>query len=160
MNEIKEYFTDIAHGVKSLLKGMSVTGYYFLHPKEIITQQYPENRETLVIPERFRGELIMPHNEDNEHRCNGCSSCQLACPNGSIIIISDKIVNAEGKKKKIIDKYVYNLGMCTFCNLCVRACPTDALKMSNEFEHAAYDRIDLIKILNKPNSKVMEGVEE
>jgi NADH-quinone oxidoreductase subunit I len=42
----------------------------------------------------------------------------------------------------------------------VRACPTEALKMSQDFEHATYDRSDLIKILNKPGSKVMEGVEE
>jgi NADH-quinone oxidoreductase subunit I len=160
MNEVKQYFGEIISGVRSLLKGMSVTGYYFLHPKEIITQQYPENRDTLNIPEIFRGELIMTHNENNEHKCTGCSACQLACPNGSITIISDKIETESGKKKKIIDKHIYNLAMCTFCNLCVRACPTDAIIMSNGFEHAVYDRMSLIKTLNKPGSKVMEGVEE
>lgn len=160
MNEVTEYFSDIFKGVRSLLKGMSVTGYYFFHPKEIITQQYPENRDVLKVPERFRGELVMPHTADNRHRCTGCSACQLACPNGSIIIVSDRIETPEGKKKKIIDKHVYNLAMCTFCNLCVRACPTDAIVMSNDFEHATYDRGSLIKILNQPGSKVLEGIEE
>lgn len=160
MHEAIEYISDVVKGVKTLLKGMSVTGYYFFHPKEIITRQYPENRETLQMFERFRGELIMPHNENNEHRCNGCSSCELACPNGSIRIVSDFVVLENKKKKKIIDKHIYNLSMCTFCNLCVKACPTNALEMSQNFEHAVYDRNDLIKILNKPNSKMMDGVEE
>jgi NADH-quinone oxidoreductase subunit I len=160
MNEVTEYISEVAKGVKTLLRGLSVTGYYFFHPKEIITRQYPENRDTLKMFDRFRGELVMPHNENNEHRCNGCSSCELACPNGSIRIVSKQVLLENGKKKKIIDQHIYNLAMCTFCNACVRACPTEALKMSQDFEHATYDRSDLIKILNKPGSKVMEGVEE
>jgi len=160
MSEVSEYISEVVQGVKSLFKGMSVTGYYFLHPKEIITQEYPNNKDTLKMFERFRGEVIMVHNENNEHRCNGCSSCELACPNGSIRIASDFIVLENKKKKKLIDKHIYNLSMCTFCNLCVRACPTNALAMAQTYEHAVSDRNDLIKILNKPGSKVMEGIEE
>ena len=44
--------------------GMKKTLYYFTHHKEIITQQYPDNRATLVMSERFRGEVVMPHNEN------------------------------------------------------------------------------------------------
>jgi NADH-quinone oxidoreductase subunit I len=160
MNEVKEYFSEIIKGVRSLLKGMSVTGYYFLHPKEIITQQYPENRAILVLPPRFRGELVMPHNLNNEHLCTGCSACQLACPNGSITVISGKIETPEGKKKKMIEQHIYDLSKCTFCNLCVRSCPTNAIVMSNDFEHAVYKREQLLKTLNQPGSRVMEGIEE
>ena len=159
MNEVAEYITDVAKGVKTLLKGLSVTGYYFFHPKEILTQQYPENRERLKMFERFRGELVMTHNEKNEHRCNGCSSCELACPNGTIRIVSKQILLENGKKKKIIDTYIYYLGLCTFCNACVKICPTEALKMSQDFEHAVFDRVDLIKILNKPGSRVEENID-
>lgn len=160
MNEVSEYISDVVKGVKTLLKGLSVTGYYFFHPKEILTQQYPENRERLKMFEQFRGEVIMLHNEKNEHRCNGCSSCELACPNGSIRIVSKQVLLENGKKKKIIDTYIYNLALCTFCNACVKVCPTGALKMSQDFEHAVFDRIDLIKILNKPGSKVEENIDE
>ena len=68
--EIMSYFSDIYNGVKTLLTGMSVTGKYFLHSRKgAITQQYPDNRATLQMFERFRGEVVMPHDEKNEHRC-------------------------------------------------------------------------------------------
>jgi NADH-quinone oxidoreductase subunit I len=162
VKNIKTYFGEIFGGLKTLLKGMQVTGYYISHAKkEILTQQYPENRDTLQMFERFRGEVIMPHNENNEHRCTGCQACEIACPNGTIEIVWDRKVNEEtGKKKKEIDKFVYHLSLCTMCNLCIPACPTDAIKMGQGFEHAVYDRSELTKVLNLPGSKLMDGVEE
>ncbi len=162
MKAVVNYFSDIFKGVKTLLNGMKVTGYYFFHArKEIITQQYPENKESLKMFERFRGEVIMPHNENNEHRCTGCSACEVACPNGSIEIIWSRRLNPEtGKKKKTLEKFVYHLSMCTMCGLCIPACPTGAIVMGKDFEHAVFDRSQLTKVLNKPGSKLMAGVEE
>ncbi|MBP6650434.1 MAG: 4Fe-4S binding protein, partial [Bacteroidia bacterium] len=54
---------------------------------------------------------------------------------------------------------IYHLELCTMCNLCIVACPTDAIKMAQSFEHSVYKRADLTKVLNKPGSKLMEGVE-
>jgi NADH-quinone oxidoreductase subunit I len=152
-----QYIKDIYGAVKSLLIGMKHTGYYFTHHKEIITQNYPEERPQLS--ERFRGEVVMTHNENNEHKCTGCTACELACPNGTIKIVTKFEQTPEGKKKKAIDKFVYHLELCTMCNLCVVACPTDAIKMDQAFEHSVFDRSQLTKVLNKPGSKVMEGVE-
>src|SRR3990170_3688541 len=155
---LKKYFAAIFPPVGSRLKAMKLTGYYFTHHKEIITQQYPDNRLTLNLSERFRGEVVMPHDENNEHRCTGCTACELACPNGTIKILYKNVVDTEtGKKKKAIDEFVYHLGMCTFCNLCIIACPTDAIIMSNDFEHSTFDRKSLTKILNKPDSTLMKG---
>ena len=156
------YFSDIYRGVKSLMTGMKVTGNYFLHAKkEIITQQYPDNRDTLKMFDRYRGQVVMPHNENNEHRCTGCQACEIACPNGSIEIVWDRKLNEEtGKKKKEIQKHIYHLSMCTMCNLCIIACPTDAIVMSDQYEMAVYDRTQLTKVLNKPGSKLMDGVED
>lgn len=156
---LKEYISDVYNGVTSLLKGMRKTGYYFFHPKEIITQQYPENRATLNLPERFRGEVVMTHDEHNEHACTGCTACELACPNGTIKIITKFDITPEGKKKKAIDTFIYHLELCTMCNLCIVACPTDAIKMAQTFEHSVFNRADLTKILNKPGSKIREGIE-
>ncbi len=108
----------------SLLKGMKVTGSYFFRPSAIVTQKYPDNRKDLVMFERFKGEVVMPHNEKNEHRCTGCGICEINCPNGTIEVISKIIVTEDGKKKRIIDKHIYRLGMCTFCALCVKTCPS------------------------------------
>ncbi|MCX6291057.1 MAG: 4Fe-4S binding protein [Bacteroidetes bacterium] len=152
-----EYIKNIVNGVKSLLTGMKLTGYYFMHPKEIITEQYPETRP--VLSERFRGEVVMSHDEKNEHRCTGCTACELACPNGTIKIITKFETSPEGKKKKALDTFIYHLELCTMCNLCIVACPTDAIKMAQNFEHSVYDRNQLTKVLNKPGSKLMEGVE-
>jgi NADH-quinone oxidoreductase subunit I len=153
------YFKTIYLSVISLLKGMKMTGYYFTHLKEIQTEQYPDNRATLVMADRFRGEVIMPHNDLNEHSCTGCQACEIACPNGTIKIITKQEILADGKKKKAIDQFVYHLDLCTMCNLCIVACPTDAIKMGHEFEHSVFDKSQLKKILNVKGSKVKAGVE-
>ncbi|AKQ45154.1 NADH dehydrogenase [Rufibacter radiotolerans] len=156
------YFSDIYNGVKTLLTGMGVTGKYFLNSgKGAITQQYPENRDTLQMFERFRGEVVMHHDENNEHSCTGCQKCELACPNGSIEIIWDRGLDPEtGKKKKMIDKHIYHFGMCTQCGLCVNACPSNAIEWAQNFENSVYDRTQLTRVLNKPGSKVKAGIEE
>ncbi len=157
---LKNYISDVYKGVKSLLKGMRLTGYYFTHHnKENITQQYPDNKDTLVLAERFRGEVVMTHDAQNEHACTGCTACELACPNGTIKIITKQEPTPEGKKKKAIDTFIYHLELCTMCNLCIEACPTDAIKMAQNFEHSVFDRSKLTKTLNKPGSKIREGVE-
>ncbi len=136
---------------------MRRTGYYFTHHREIITQQYPEVKP--VLADRFRGEVVMTHSDTNEHRCTGCTACELACPNGTIKVVTKFDVSPEGKKKKAVDTFIYHLELCTMCNLCIQACPTDAIRMAQNFEHSVYDRSKLTKQLNKPGSKVMEGVE-
>jgi len=159
MNSFFEYFTGIFSGVKSLLTGMGVTGKYFFSPRQIVTEQYPENRKTLKMQERFKGEVIMPHTENNQHRCTGCGICETNCPNGSIEIISTRIDGADGKKVRIIDKHIYHLSMCTFCALCIKTCPSNALAWGQQFEHAVFDRAKLTKILNKPGSSILKGIE-
>lgn len=159
MRSIINYLKEIILGVWSLMKGMKVTGSYFLRPSTIVTQKYPNNRKDLVMFDRFKGEVVMPHNEYNEHKCTGCGICEINCPNGTIEVISKSITTEDGKKKRAIDKHIYRLGMCTFCALCVKTCPSDALAFSQEFEHAVFNRALLIKTLNKPGSQLMKGVE-
>jgi len=160
MNSFFQYITEIFKGVWSLISGMRITAKYFFTPWKHVTQQYPENRDKLVMFDRFRGEVIMPHNENNEHKCTGCGICELNCPNGSIEIISKSIVTDEGKKKRILDKHIYHLSMCTFCNLCIKSCPSDAIIMGQKFEHAYWNRTSMTKVLNMPGSKIMEGIKE
>jgi NADH-quinone oxidoreductase subunit I len=159
MRSVINYLKEIISGIWSLMKGMKVTGSYFFRPSTIVTQKYPNNRKDLVMFDRFKGEVIMPHNEKNEHKCTGCGICEINCPNGTIEVISKTIITEDGKKKRAIDKHIYRLGMCTFCALCVKTCPSNALAFSQQFEHAVFNRALLIKTLNKPGSQLMKGVE-
>jgi NADH-quinone oxidoreductase subunit I len=160
MRSTFNYIKEIILGVWTLIQGMMVTAKYVFTPWRNVTQQYPENRDKLVMFERFRGEVVMPHDQNNEHRCTGCGICEINCPNGSIEIITKSILTEEGKKKRIIDQHIYHLGMCTLCNLCVKTCPSDAIVMAQTFEHATWDRLSLTKVLNKPGSKIMADVKE
>lgn len=154
------YFLDIFNALRTLWGGMMVTGKYFISPAQIITQQYPENRMKLQMFEKFKGEVIMLHDRNNQHRCNGCGICEMNCPNGSIEIISKKEISEEGKSIRVIDKHIYHLSMCTFCGLCVKTCPSDALAFSQEFEHAVFDRHKLTKVLNQPGSTLKKEVKQ
>lgn len=158
MSSIVEYFSGLFTGIKSLLGGMSVTWKELWTKK--VTQQYPENRDTLVISDRFRAELVMPHDDNNEHACTACGICQMNCPNGTINVLSQMIETEDGKKKKQLDKYTWDLGMCTFCNLCVITCPSDAIKFENTYENAVFTRSKLIQQLNADGSKLREKKKE
>lgn len=145
MGSVKDYFQSLGSGVLSLLKGMQVTGKEFVTPK--ITERYPEDRETFKWPERFRAILELIYDKDGNHKCIACGTCERNCPNGTIKIESKMVDTLTGKKKKL-DRYVYDLGSCTFCQLCVTTCPTNALEFSNDFEQAVFTRDKLIKQLN------------
>ena len=82
--ENQNYFSGLVGGIKTLLTGLKTTMREFWTPK--ITERYPENRKEHKMFERFRGQLILPHNELNQHKCVGCGVCQNVCPNDTIII--------------------------------------------------------------------------
>lgn len=152
MGSIKEYFSEAAKGLKSLVDGMVVTGKELVTPK--ITEQYPENRATLQIADRFRAELTLIYDKEGRHKCIGCGICQMNCPNGTIQLTTKMVDLPDGKKKRKLDKYMYDLGSCTFCMLCVTTCPQDALEFSNDFEQATFTRDSLMKQLNyRPEPK-------
>lgn len=146
MGSVKEYFTSLGSGIVSLIKGMQVTGKEFVTPK--ITERYPEDRETRHVPERFRAILELVYDKEGNHKCIACGTCERVCPNGTIKLETKMVDTPAGTKKKKLDKYFYDLGSCTFCQLCVTNCPTSALAFSNDFEQAVFTREKLVKKLN------------
>ncbi len=146
MSNIIQYFSEVGKGIKSLVTGMAVTGKEFVTPK--VTEQYPENRATLDISDRFRAELTLKYDSEGRHKCIGCGICQMNCPNGTIQLTTKMVELPDGKKKRKLDKYMYDLGSCTFCMLCVTTCPQGALEFSNDFEQAVFTRDKLVKQLN------------
>ena len=85
-----------------------------------LTQNYPKK----AIDSR----LFIGRPKIDSDKCTGCGECVSRCP-------SNAIVNNKNTKKAYI-----NLDECIFCVLCEEVCPVGAVKMSNEFELAQYDK--------------------
>lgn len=146
MGSVKDYFSSLGAGIASLVKGMTVTGKEFVTPK--LTEKYPENRDTVHVPDRFRAILELKYDAEGRHKCIACGICERNCPNGTISLSTKMVDTADGKKKRKLDKYMYDLGSCTFCQLCVSSCPQDAIEFCNDFEQAVFTREKLVKQLN------------
>lgn len=151
MSGFCDYLSGYLCGIKSLLAGMRTSIKVFCQPS--VTEQYPENRHTtLHIPERHRARLVLEHDAANHHHCVACGICQMACPNDTIKVVSEPYVDEDGKKRKRLVRYEYDLGACMFCQLCVNACPHGAIRFSNDFENAVYQREKLFLVLNNEGS--------
>lgn len=152
-NNTKSYFGEIGSAMKTLAIGMKTTWKEYFTKKS--TEQYPENRKTtLHVSARHRGRLVFKRNEDNSYKCVACTMCEKACPNDTIKITSQMVTTEEGKKKRQLVDYQYDLGDCMFCELCVNACNFDAIEFTNDFENAVFDRDKLVLHLDK---EIYEG---
>lgn len=148
----KSYFGGIRDGIKSLLTGMGVTIREYVTPK--VTEQYPENRRTtLHVSQRHRGRLIMPKDAEGNNKCIACKLCEMACPNGTIKIVQKMVEGEDGKKKRVLEDYIYDLGECMFCELCVNACPHGAIEFVNDFENSTFSKEALVLHLDKETFK-------
>ena len=131
----ESYFGGIRDAVKTLATGLKITMKEYFTPKS--TEQYPENRKTtLHVAKRHRGRL------------------EKVCPNETIRIVSHMETLEDGKKKKQLDDYQYDLGDCMFCQLCVDSCNFDAIEFTNDFENSVFDRSKLVLHLDK---EIYEG---
>ena len=148
----KSYFGGIADGLKTLATGMKVTMKEYFTPKS--TEQYPENRKTtLRVAKRHRGRLVMLRDENGAVKCTACTLCEKTCPNGTIKITSQMVTTEEGKKKRQLVDYQYDLGDCMFCQLCVNACNFGAIEFTNDFENSTFSRDALVLHLDKEEYK-------
>ena len=148
----KSYFGGIADGLKTLATGMKITWKEYFTPKS--TEQYPENRKTtLHVAKRHRGRLVMLRDENGAVKCTACTLCEKTCPNGTIKITSQMVTNEEGKKKRQLVDYRYDLGDCMFCQLCVNACNFGAIEFTNDFENSTFDRDALVLHLDEEEYK-------
>ena len=148
----KSYFGGIAEGLKTLATGMKITWKEYFTPKS--TEQYPENRKTtLHVAKRHRGRLVMLRDENGAVKCTACTLCEKTCPNGTIKITSQMVTTEEGKKKRQLVDYQYDLGDCMFCQLCVNACNFGAIEFTNDFENSTFERDSLVLHLDKEDYK-------
>ena len=81
-----------------LLKGLMLTGRYFLTPK--LTVQFPEEK-TPQSP-RFRGLHALRRYPNGEERCIACKLCEAVCPALAITIESEKRDDGTWGPSKIV----------------------------------------------------------
>jgi len=131
LDKIGGYAKEVLDSAKYIGQGM---GLVFDHMRRNnVVVQYPYQK--LIPSERFRGRI---HFE--QPKCISCEVCVRVCP------INLPVVDWEfnkATKKKELNSYSIDFGVCIFCGNCVEYCPTSCLSMTEEYELSVYDRHEL-----------------
>jgi len=125
MEKIKRYLKSLL--LLEMLKGMSVTGRYFVKPK--YTLNYPE--ETTPKSNRFRGLHALRRYANGEERCIACKLCEAVCP--ALAITIDSEPRADGQRRTT--RYDIDLFKCIFCGFCEESCPVDSIVETHIHEY-------------------------
>lgn len=144
------YIKSVWESIYTAMVGMKIT-FKHLFAKNV-TNQYPN------VDARVKsGTAVMPSYARNKvdfipEACTACNLCVKACPVNCIEIESFKVAEGDpdqptmsnGKPRKFwVSKYNIDFGKCCYCGLCVNACTFDAIKMTDYYEYATYDRKNL-----------------
>ncbi len=135
---IESYVKDITVAVKTVFEGMTITFSHLV--RKPMTIQYPDKipvRVQETLPHRYRGIL-----EVDLDICTGCLACERVCPINCITIGID--MNKETKQRQF-SHFDIDICKCMYCGLCSEACPTGAIRHSQEFEGASYNPVGLVR---------------
>ncbi|MCK5892077.1 MAG: NADH-quinone oxidoreductase subunit NuoI [Aeromicrobium sp.] len=121
--------------------------------KKVVTEQYPF--EKVPTAPRFHGRHQLNRWPDGLEKCIGCELCAWACPADAIYVegasnvdvLPDGSPDESGRfspGERYGRVYQINYLRCILCGLCIEACPTRALTMTNEYELADDSREALI----------------
>jgi formate hydrogenlyase subunit 6/NADH:ubiquinone oxidoreductase subunit I len=150
------YFKNINQGIKTTLKGMSLTLKHFWNARRsrkpfamqdssyfdlktgIVTLQYPH--QTLPVPDNGRYQLDCEIDD-----CIVCDKCAKICPVDCIDIEpikSSEVISytSDGSPVRLYAaKFDIDMAKCCFCGLCTSVCPTECLTMTNEYDFSVID---------------------
>ncbi|WP_206074392.1 NADH-quinone oxidoreductase subunit NuoI [Antribacter gilvus] len=139
---IKELFAPVA--------GFGVTLSSMFKP--VVTEQYP--RAKVAPQQRFHGRHQLNRYADGLEKCIGCELCAWACPADAIYVegADNAALPQDGSGvpvhispgERYGGVYQINYLRCIFCGLCIEACPTRALTMTNDYELAGNTRAGMI----------------
>lgn len=99
--------------------------------------RYPEQKRT--PHERFRGVQQLLKDENGRLKCVACNLCATVCPAQCIHVEADE----DEEHRKYPKVFEIDLGRCIFCGMCEQACPKEAIRMTEKFELAVYDKNDM-----------------
>ena len=124
-----------------LLKGLSLTGSYFLSRK--FTLQYPEQKAP--VSPRFRGLHALRRYPNGEERCIACKLCEAVCPALAITIEAEP--RADGSRRTT--RYDIDLFKCIYCGFCEESCPVDSIVETRIYEYHFENRGEQIMTKQK-----------
>ncbi|MGD1982743.1 MAG: NADH-quinone oxidoreductase subunit NuoI [Chromatiaceae bacterium] len=125
MKTVVNYFRSLF--LFELLKGLSLTGSYFLSRK--FTLQYPEQKAP--VSPRFRGLHALRRYPNGEERCIACKLCEAVCPALAITIEAEP--RADGSRRTT--RYDIDLFKCIYCGFCEESCPVDSIVETRVYEY-------------------------
>jgi len=152
---------EVATTVHRFLSGASITEGRVMRP-QITYDKYAPVDLSIVEPERLRA--VMPFADGMERAkdfssvelgftveeglveasrclrcesdvCVGCTFCARTCPDYCITV-----ERTDEPGERCVTKYDLDLSKCCFCGLCAEQCPTNALRVSGQYELSFYDR--------------------
>lgn len=150
------YFGDINKGIKTTIKGLSLTwkhlfdarytrgpinvqdSNYFKVEQGHVTLQYPQ--EKLEVPDNGRYQLDCEIDD-----CIVCDKCAKVCPVDCIDIEAIKSpelirTTSDGSPVRLhAAKFDIDMAKCCFCGLCTTVCPTECLTMDSEYDFSVWD---------------------
>lgn len=148
---MKNAFSEIYTGLKSLLIGMRITIGEFFKPQ--VTVHYPY--ETLKIPPRYRGHIELVRDPATGlTKCIVCKLCEKACPSDCITVEG---IKPEGAKRKRATTYRLDFTKCSLCGSCVEVCRDQAIRFSREYNLAGLSKEDFIMDLVKRLDAEVQG---
>lgn len=119
--------------------------------RKVPTEEYPEEKRPTAP--RYHGRHQLNRHPDGLEKCVGCELCAWACPADAILVegadnddrpLSEGGTGRFSPGERYGRVYQINYLRCIFCGLCIEACPTRALTMTNLYEMADHNRADLI----------------
>ncbi|MBK8468583.1 MAG: NADH-quinone oxidoreductase subunit NuoI [Actinomycetales bacterium] len=133
--------------------------------RKVYTEEYPEVKRPTAP--RYHGRHQLNRHPDGLEKCIGCELCAWACPADAILVEganNDDTPKDEGGTgrfspgERFGHVYQINYLRCIFCGLCIEACPTRALTMTNFYELADNNRADLIFTKEQLLAPLQEGM--